>query len=289
MLRRLIPLLLCPWCGSEGLTLTGGSVGSERVTDGELGCVTCGKATRVTDGVWLAMGPHHRQRSIAQLTNVWPNALFYESLWRPGSLSRFSGRKFPLSEELGELCAALQPAPHKVFVDVACSEGLYARTLAGNGAAVFAVEHSVAMLRKVVRRSGDLPVVAVQAVAQHMPLRSGSLDGAAVGGSMNEIGDRLGAVAEMARVIRPPRTRNAREHSSAAGDNPDGVVFSMHLNRAKTGPGRVLQRSLASSGIVFDTPEGWRRDFAAGGLSIESEHTDAIVSRMTLRPAAGVS
>ena len=211
------------------------------------------------------MGPHKRQGSIAQLTNVWPTPLFYESLWRPGALGRFSGRRFPLSEELGELCAALEPGPTSTFVDVACSEGLYARTLARNGAAVFAVEHSVPMLHKVVRRSGDLPVVAVQAVAQHMPFATASLTGAAIGGSMNEIGNRVGATAEMARVIQPT-----------------GRVFSMHLNRGRTAAGRLLQAALGSSGIVFDTPEGWRRDFAAGGLVPTNELTDAIVTRMTL-------
>ncbi len=276
MLRRLLPLLLCPWCGSDGLKLTGDP--GERVATGSLGCGSCGKQTAITNGIWLAMGPHRRQRSVAQLTNVWPNALFYESLWRPGALSRFSGRKFPLNEELGEMLAALQPAPRKVFVDVACSEGLYARALADAGAAVFAVEHSVPMLRKVVGRSGDRPVVAVQAVAQHMPFRSGSLDGAAIGGSMNEIGVRLSAVAEMARVIR-----SAHRASEA------GVVFSMHLNRGRTAAGRLLQSLLAPSGIVFDTAAGWQRDFAAGGLAVVTEHTDGIASRMTLRSAAGVS
>jgi SAM-dependent methyltransferase len=212
------------------------------------------------------MGPHHRQRSIAQLTNVWPNATFYESLWRPGALTRFSG--FPLSEELGELVAALQPGPGRTFVDVACSEGLYARALAANGAGVFAIEHSVPMLSKVVRRSGDLPVVAVQCVAQHLPFRSASIDGVAIGGSMNEIGDRAGAVTEMARLM-----------------TPEARLFSMHLTRGRTALGRALQASLGPSGIVFDTPDGWRESFERAGLSVVTEHQERIVTRMTLRRA----
>ncbi len=284
MLRRLVPLLLCPWCGAGDLQLSGSQ---DRVLDGTLQCTACTKATQIKDGIWMAMGPHHRQRSIAQLTNVWPNALFYESLWRPGALSRFSGRKFPLGEELGELSAALQPAPGKVFVDVACSEGLYARTLAINGAAVFAVEHSVPMLRKVVKRSGDLPVVAVQATAQHMPFHSGSLDGAAIGGSMNEIGERIAATTEMARVINPGG-ETGQNPGQESGQEP-GLVFSMHLNRGRTKAGRLLQSLLAPSGIVFDTADGWRRDFAAGGLTVVTEHTDGIASRMTMRSTAGLS
>jgi SAM-dependent methyltransferase len=268
MLRSLVPFLICPWCSASGLELAGTEA---RVQNGSIRCPSCSKSTVIKRGVWLAMGPHKRQRSIAQITNVWPTPLFYESLWRPGALGRFSGRRFPLREELGEMCAALNPGPGMTFVDVACSEGLYARTLAANGAAVFAVEHSVPMLRKVVRRSGDLPVVAVQAMAQRMPFLSGSLDGAAIGGSMNEIGDRVGATTEMARVIQPT-----------------GKVFSMHLNRGRSTAGRLLQTALGPSGIVFDTPEGWRRDFAAGGLTPTNELTDAIVARMTLtrRPSA---
>ncbi len=271
MLPALVPLLICPWCRAEGLQLRGQVESGGQVLTGSLNCAECPKTTTIADGIWRAMGPHKRQRSIAQLTNVWPNAIFYESLWRPGALSRFSGRSFPLAEELGELSAALHPAPGKVIVDVACSEGLYARTLAAAGASVFAIEHSVPMLRKVVKRSKrqSLPVVAVQATAQHLPFKTGSADEVAIGGSMNEIGDRGAAVTEMARVLAP-----------------QGHLFSMHLLRGRSSLGRAIQAALAPSGIVFATATEWSASFQSAGLEIESEHIDAVVSRLTLRRTA---
>jgi SAM-dependent methyltransferase len=272
MLADLVPLLICPWCRADGLTLRGDQGPGGRVSNGTLTCTECGKPTTIKNEIWLAMGTGKRQRSIAQLTNVWPNAIFYESLWRPGALSRFSGRSFPLSEELGEMTAAMKPSTGQVFVDVACSEGLYARTLAKSGAAVFAVEHSVPMLRKVGKRSGHLPVVAVQAVAQHLPFRTEAFDGVVIGGSLNEIGDRAAAVSEMTRLTQP-----------------GGTVFSMHLDQARTGFGRALQSLLKPNGIVFATPDKWRQDLIADGLTVESEHRDAIVTRMTLQKPKSTS
>jgi SAM-dependent methyltransferase len=266
MLPHLVPLLTCPWCRGGDLQLRGPVAANGQIHNGSLSCETCGKVTTIKHGIWRAMGPQHRQRSIAQLTNVWPNALFYESVWRPGALSRFSGRKFPLAEELGELIAALNPQPGSVMVDVACSEGLYARSLAAAGASVFAIEHSVPMLRKVVKRAArqGLPVVAVQAVAQHLPFAAGSTDGVAVGGSMNEIGDRNAAIQEMACVMKP-----------------GAHLFSMHLLTGKSAPGRALQASLGPSGIVFATASQWTEAFRAAGLEVRSEHVDAIVARLT--------
>jgi SAM-dependent methyltransferase len=240
----------------------------DQIRNGSLRCESCGKSTQIKDCIWRAMGPGKRQPSIAQITNVWPNALFYESLWRPGALSRFSGRKFPLSEELGEMAAAVRPGPGKVYVDIACSEGLYARTLAASGSPVLAIEHSVPMLKKVVMRArrAGVPVVAVQAVAQRLPIADGAMAGAVIGGSFNEIGDRAGAVAEMHRVIQP-----------------GGRAFSMHLSSGRTAAGRLLQGALKPNGIVFDTAEGWIRDLTATGLRVETDHRDRIVQRLTLR------
>jgi hypothetical protein len=57
----------------------------------------------------------------------------------------------------------------------------------------------------------------------------------------------------------------------------------MHLDQARTGFGRALQSLLKPNGIVFATPDKWRQDLIADGLTVESEHRDAIVTRMTLQ------
>ncbi len=232
-----------------------------------LTCGSCNSSSNVTGGIWFAMGPVHMQRSIAQFTNVWPNALFYETAWRPGALSRFTGRKFPLSEELGELVAALQPAPGRLMVDVAASEGLYARSLAQSGATVMAVDHSVPFLRKILKRSkrADVRVVPVHAIAQRLPVVDGSMHGVAIGGSMNEIGNRELAVSEMARVL-------------ATGSS----LFSMHLLTARTAGGRALQASVGPTGINFDSASEWAQLFEASGMRITSNHCEKIVQRLTL-------
>ncbi len=267
MFAELISVLACPWCRSGGLTPDRNISPVERIMNATLICAHCDKTSQVKNGIWLAMGPAHRQRSLAQLTNVWPNAMFYESIWRPGALSRFSGRTFPLAEELGELTAALAPRSGSIMVDVAASEGLYARTLAQSGATVLAVEHSIPMLTKVLKRAArcGARVSPVYAVAQRLPFLDDSVDGVACGGSMNEIGDRQGAADEMARVVRP-----------------GGSVFSMQLTNASTAFGRAMQTALGPSGINFATAAEWAELFTSTGLSRRSEHLDRVVQRLHL-------
>lgn len=265
MFPELLPVLACPWCRSGGLIPDRKLDETVRTINLVLTCPSCPKTSEVKKGIWHAMGPVHMQRSIAQFTNVWPNAIFYESLWRPGSLTRFTGRKFPLSEELGELVSALKPGPGDIMVDVAASEGLYARSLAANGATVMAIEHSVPFLKKVLKRSirEKVRVVPVRAIAQRLPVIDGSVEGVGIGGSMNEIGNRSEAISEMARVLK---------HGSSA--------FSMHLLTAATGPGRALQGSVGPTGINFATAEEWTRLFSEAGFNIQSSHIEKIVQRL---------
>lgn len=235
-----------------------------RIENGTLTCAACGRTTEVIERVWHAMGNHTWSKTLAQLSNVTPpTPQLYERLWRVRSLSLLSGRNFPNDEELHELVEALQPGAGKVFVDVACSEGLYARALAARGATVIAIDHSRPFLRRVIHRAGDLPIVAVRAMAQHLPIVSGGLDGAGMGASLNEIGDQQTAVAEMARVVRP-----------------GGAVFSMSLTTATTTFGRLVQRVLAPAGITVPTADATVEMFERAGLRIDSRRLDRIVLRV---------
>ncbi len=265
MLHSLLPLLRCPFC-------TEGPVREHRIVDGDdvridngtLVCAACERTTDVIDRVWQAMGIHTWSKTLAQMSNVTPpTPQLYERLWRVRSLSLLSGRSFPNDEELHELTDALRPEAGKVFVDVACSEGLYARALAARGATVIAIDHSRPFLKRVIHRAGDLPIVAVRAMAQHLPIGSGGLDGAAMGASLNEIGDQVAAVGEMARVVRP-----------------GGAVFSMSLTTATTRFGRVVQRGLAPAGISVPTADATVEMFEATGLRVDSRRLDRIVLRV---------
>ena len=211
------------------------------------------------------MGPHRPQRSAAQLTNVLSlTAHLYERVWRTRSLRLLSGRPFSIADEIEELCRATGPKEGDVFVDVACSEGLYARALAERGATVIAVDHSRAFLRRVNSRAADLPVVAIRSLAQHLPLRDDVVDGAAMGGSLNEIGDAPAAIHEMARIVRP-----------------GGPLFSMSLTTATTGRGRLLQQLVRPSGIAFLNTHATERLFSDAGVSELRSRLDGVVLRIS--------
>lgn len=223
----------------------------------------------VEDGIWQAMGPGRAPRTLAQLSNlVPPTPQLYERVWRVRSLGLLSGRAFPVAEELAELDTAVGPTDGAVVVDVGCSEGLYARHLAGRGALVAAVDHSVPFLRRAARRAGDdgVRLGLVRATAQRLPLLDAAADAVVIGGSLNEIGDVPGALAEAARVLRP-----------------GGRMFVMSLVTATTRRGRALQAAVRPSGIVFPTLAGTGALFSAAGFELEDQRVDRVVVRSTLR------
>ena len=265
MLTSLLPILRCPFCHEGPLDLshvvdrTG-----DRINDATLRCQSCGRTTEVADRIWHAMGTATMAKTLAQFSNITPpTPQLYERLWRVRSLSLLSGRRFTNEEELTELTEWLAPAPGKVFADVACSEGLYARALAQRGATVIAIDHSRPFLRRVLTRAGDLPIIAVRSLAQNLPIAAEALDGAAMGASLNEIGDQRGAVSEMARVTRL-----------------GGAVFSMSLTTATTSFGRRVQRVLGPLGITTPTVDETVSLFEQADLDVRSRQLDRIVFRV---------
>ena len=248
MYTDIIPALRCPSCAAAPLTLLGALHDGDEITAGALRCTACGLQTPIIDGVWDAASDERLTRTPAQIVNYLPPAAAnYERLWRWQALSLLSGRHFPLHEELTLLRQLMQPRAGKVYVDVACSDGLYARALAVPGAVLAGVDHSwpfVAHARQHALQAG-LRVSYIRATAQHLPFGDTSADGAVMGGSLNEIGDQQAALAEIARILRP-RAR----------------FFCMSLRRASTPWGRLLQQAIGSGGVVFpsqDTVNTWLR------------------------------
>jgi len=137
-----------------------------------------------------------------------------------------------------------QPARGGLYFDIACSNGLYARALARNlrGAAghVAGIDHSLPMLAQARRfaHTAGLRISYLRAEAQALPIASGLAAGVTIGGSLNEIGDLGGCLAEVRRALAP-----------------GGRYVAMTLARAATPSGRALQRLLAPGGIHF-----WRSD-----------------------------
>lgn len=254
MYAELLPALRCPFCHAAPLTLLG-AIEDEHtgaIRAGALRCERCQRQTAIYDGIWDTLGDAALPRTPAQLTNYLPlTAQLYESAWRWLSLSLLSGRHFPLREELTLLRQLLQPQSGQLYVDVACSEGLYARALAEPGTIVAGIDHAWAFLRKAqarARREG-LRISYIRASAQQLPFADGAAAGAAMGGSLNEIGDQQAALAEIRRVVQP-----------------GGRYFCMSLRAAESQWGRVLQRLLSIGGIVFPSEQTFRAWIGQAGL-----------------------
>ena len=245
----------CPWCATAGVVSTGG-----------LRCGACGRTSPVRRGIWDAMGPHHPERTLAQLANsIPPEPQLYEAVWRRSAARRFSGGVVAMEAELAELTDAIEPEPGQLVVDIGCSEGLYARTLAGRGAAVLAVDHSREFLVQAQRRAGDAGVTLwpIRALAQHLPLADGSVQAAVIGGTLNEIGDVAAALSETRRVL-----------------SDAGRVFSTSLIDARGRVGRAVQRAVGVSGISFPTLAETCRSFEDAGLSVTDARCDGILLRI---------
>jgi ubiquinone/menaquinone biosynthesis C-methylase UbiE len=244
MYTELLPALRCPTCATGPLTLLGALEDDGEIVAGALRCPQCDHQTAILDGIWDTQPP--QPLTLAQLTNYLPlTARFYEPVWRWQALSLLSGRHLPLREELALLRGLLQPRAGHLYVDVACSTGLYARALAQPGTAVVGIDHSWAMLKEARRLAlaEGLRISYIRASAQALPIGSGVAAGVAMGGSLNEIGDQVGALNEVRRILQA-----------------DGRFFCMNLLAAQSRWGQLLQRILGSGDIDFpqhDTLNGW--------------------------------
>ncbi len=272
MIEQLLDRLRTPAEGSAPVQLDDATYAGGRLTEARVVGPGGRDPSEIRGQIWQAMGGSRLPLTPAQLSNAMPpSPQLYERLWRPGAMTRFSGRSFPIDEELTELDAALEPTGGSVVVDVGCSEGLYSRHLAAQGARVIAVDHSRMYLRRARLRAdrAGVELALVQASAQRLPLLDGSVDAVAIGGTMNEIGDELAALTEVARVLRP-----------------GGRCFIVSLLAARHRRGRWLQRVLDLTGIHFPTEDVTRDRFDRVGLRLDELRVDGITARSTLvRPA----
>jgi len=204
------------------------------------------------------------------VNDLTPTAWAYEPLWRHRSLAILTLGATTTAFELRTLRAWLAatlgpretagsaPLAGRCVLDVGCSAGLYARTLAADGAEAFALDASSAFLRVGRRRAerAGLAVSWVRADAHALPFVDGAFDAAVVGATLNEFGDPARAFAELARVVRP-----------------SGLVWTMYARRA-VGPARAVQWLLERGGLRFPTLEAVDAWAGAAGLAPlrRSEH-----------------
>lgn len=255
MAFELLDWVTCPACGECQWQATAWR--RESVV-----CGACQSPYAVDDGILdlLPHGPHFR--TPAQWTNfTWPVAWGYENLWRRRSLTLLSGEAFGFDRELALLDAWLAPEGPGLFVDLACSHGLYARSLArsaiirGMAREVIAVDSSRLMLQQARRRIQHENLNHVHllcAEGEQLPLRASSIDGIVCGGSLNEFKIPDLVIQDAARVLKP-----------------GAAFFSMHLLTATTALGRRAQTAAAAGGIHFWTASEVHARFAAHGLTLE--------------------
>ena len=217
------------------------------------------------DGIVDGRPPPGRapRRGGAAWVNGWAlTARAYEPLWRHRSVGLLSAGAYSTARELAALRAWLGPVAGRDVLDVGCSAGLYARTLAADGARVHALDASRAFLREARRRAerDGLALTLVQGDAHALPYDDGGFDAVALGATLNELAAPRRALAEIARVLRP-----------------GGRAWLMYAARAGAF-GRPLQALLGLGGLRFPDPadvDGWAAD--AGLTPIRADHRGPIV------------
>lgn len=223
--------------------------------DAAHGWVVCASHHRfaIAQGILDLLGPA-RPLSMAAQSNEWAiTAWAYERVWRPYALSILSGRTFPLATELEYICGDIRQP--RVIVDVACSNGLYARAMQTTypDAHVIGIDRALPMLLEAQRRAdaARLPISYVRADARALPIEAHVADVVAVGGSWNEMEQVDRVVNELARISRPFAT-----------------LRSMGLTAATHQIGQVVQQLATTGGVHFVQPEAFVALLAAHGWQV---------------------
>ena len=210
--------------------------------------------------------------TLAQSSNFFSlTADAYEDYWRNHSIKLISGEEFSIEDEKQRLLEWFAPQAGEKYLDLGCSTGLYARTVALKEpeSAVVALDFSLPMLKKAREKAASekAEVFLLQANAENLPFFSGTFDGLIMGGSLNEFGDPAKALYEARRVIKS-----------------DGRMFIMYLLRAETIIGSAMQKLTGIGGINFWNKSESEQLFERTGFQIEKSLKLGIVHFCLLKP-----
>jgi len=263
MYAEALDYLTCPHHPVAPLTL---EAGEQRAEDGEivtgaLRCPVCAARYPVAEGIADLLGPIRFPETLTQALNLLPlTAWGYERTWRPNALTALTGEPFGYQRELPLITGMAAPERGGLMVDVACSNGLYARALdhaRGNAPGhVVGIDYAMPMLQqaRAFARAEGLRISYVRARAEALPFGAGTASVLAMGGSLNEIGNSARALRELRRVLAPA-----------------GRVALMCLIRDDRAPGRAVQSFLGLAGVSFPTLDQLNRAFAAAGLRLRAQ------------------
>jgi ubiquinone/menaquinone biosynthesis C-methylase UbiE/uncharacterized protein YbaR (Trm112 family) len=253
--NAILPYLCCPACGRPLVLERPNLDAAGEIIGGVLVCALCTASYPVRDGIADFLGPP-RPPTPAQVTNESPlTAWVYERGWRPFALTLLSGELLSYRRELPLIAGLIEPWRGGLYLDVACSNGLYARaltrTMRGAPGHVAGVDHSLPMLAQARRIALDagLRITYLRAKAQALPIVPRAAAGVTIGGSLNEIGDLDACLAEVRRTLVD-----------------GGRYMAMTLARAATPGGRLFQQLIGMGGIAFWTPNELEASFARHGL-----------------------
>ncbi len=181
-----------------------------------------------------------RPGSIAERTNLWRvTAHVYEPLWRRFSTGILTRGKWTLQEEFDLVCRLLQPKNKGIYLDIGSSTGVYARAIvaANPESTVVLIDYSRPMLRKAQKKLGNNKrAVFLLCNAEHLPLPDNSVDGAVMGGTLNEMTEPRLVLRELERVMKK-----------------GAIAVVMHLVRHRE-KRSLLQKILAGGGVWFPLP-----------------------------------
>ena len=242
--RHLLPIVRpCP-SDTAGLLYAGGIDANGVIFAGKVRSPDSGETYEVKNGYLDILKGRVGAENVANLTNFLPGAgRGYEPLWRGHSLTLLTGEPFSNERELEIISEIVDLQRGGRYLDLGCSAGLYARSLAhshGDGGEVVGMDISPSMLKEAGRRARKIGARAsfVRADAHHPPFADASFSGAVCGGTLNELGDPARALRETGRVLER-----------------GGRLAIMGILRAPTPRGRRLQRLLSTGGIRFFEPD----------------------------------
>ncbi|MFO8056179.1 MAG: methyltransferase domain-containing protein [bacterium] len=104
-----------------------------------------------------------------------------------------------------ETIKAVDPKPGELILDVACGRGIDARSLAQEGADLFGIEASAAMIEKAFELLGPDGggIKLLRSLAENLPFPDDAFDKVVTKGAMDHFADIEKSMAEMARITRP--------------------------------------------------------------------------------------
>jgi len=203
--------------------------------------------------------------TLAQRSNfLSATATVYEELWRKKSIGILSGEDFSFDDEKKLLQTWTSPQKDEWIADIGCSTAFYARSLAERepNSHVIALDFSEEMLNEASKRAYDehLPLFLLRADAESLPFYAESMDALVCGGTLNEFANPEKVLYEMKRVLKP-----------------DGRCFMMHLLKANTWYGGLLQKGSEIGGLHFWSEEESDKLFTKAGFKISRRLNVGIV------------